>query len=466
MSFVIIFPLLPLSVTPLPPTEMEVIWTKIQAELNIEDKKLLLRRLIKDINDSEVPDNLSNAILAELEANPTINSFLNEFVQKCMDTTYTPSKDGGFPRGFLDDEDSRFSRIGEVVKTPKPLSTPAAKTLTTPKTVYREAPIASQTPRHVPVRNLIQELKTPEKTVKNASTSPFLTPTGRSVYRNSPFQEPRTPHSPVRIVTPDFQTLTVSPVKITTVTPASVATIRPVFITNLKNIVSASSNVAITSTTTSTTTKTPIVPPILNSVAVSENSLRPLAIQQTVPIVTSIPTITSLPKKQILPVQTVNGGKFAKIAPKPGNYHEPVPMKKKRLQQRIIVPADLLARPKKGRPSLRSSIASQSSHLTSQTQPISPAPLCTHVVNQPSLTQPVVLQQRQATITPTGADKESYLNTTPITPPNANSTEKRSSDGDIIALIAEKGAQKYVEKLDSKKLDEFVKKLHSRQNKT
>lgn len=37
--------------------------------------------------------------------------------------------------------------------------------------------------------------------------------------------------------------------------------------------------------------------------------------------------------------------------------------------------------------------------------------------------------------------------------------------GDMITLIAEKGAQKYVEKLDSKKLDEFVKKLHSRQNK-
>ena len=97
--------------------------------------------------------------------------------------------------------------------TPRTKQSP--RSLTTPKSIYREPAIATHSivRSHIPIRNLMDELKTPEKRreTRTLHSSPFISSPSSS--KHSPFQEPKTGHTPLKIVTPGFNTLIVSPAK-------------------------------------------------------------------------------------------------------------------------------------------------------------------------------------------------------------------------------------------------------------
>ena len=102
--------------------------------------------------------------------------------------------------------------------------------LTTPKEVFRKPPIERFTPSGNsshgtnPVKNLMNELRTPEKSGRGDMSSPFSSP---YVPCSSPCPEP-VGESPVKIVIPDFNSLTASPIQTPNVMLSSAP--RPVFI--------------------------------------------------------------------------------------------------------------------------------------------------------------------------------------------------------------------------------------------
>ena len=169
----------------------------------------------------QITDKTVNTIMAELDSHPTISQFINDFALKCAEedagTGNYQYADMDFNQSMYVEESSPFDS-SSFVSTPyscqndettgdeETPSKQSPQSLTTPKSVYREPAIACRTPG-LPVKNLMTDLRSAEKR-HNFNSSPF-----KAQPRNSPFQEPRTPDSPLKIVTPDFQTLTASPVR-------------------------------------------------------------------------------------------------------------------------------------------------------------------------------------------------------------------------------------------------------------
>jgi len=183
------------------------------------DNQTQLQQHVPVIEKHHITDKVVNSILTELDTNPTISQFLNDFALKCVEDEALPgtsSQDSELDYDeTLIEESSPFSSyistpVGSYTTTDTE-NTPSKnspKSLTTPKSVYREPAVSTSTPQ-LPIKNLISELKTPEKR-PIYNSSPFISPRNQ---KHSPFQEPTSAHSPLKIVTPDFNSLVASPVR-------------------------------------------------------------------------------------------------------------------------------------------------------------------------------------------------------------------------------------------------------------
>lgn len=170
-------------------------------------------------NGHEVDD----PFMQELFNHPSVTGFLDHLTLDLIGNLMDDDGSSSHASTPVDPADtSDFNSTLTAINT-------SGGSLTTPKEVFRKPPIERLTPSTAasqgtnPVKNLMHELRTPEKSGRGDMSSPFSSP---FVPCSSPCPEP-VGESPVKIVIPDFNALTASPIPTSTMLSAAP---RPVFI--------------------------------------------------------------------------------------------------------------------------------------------------------------------------------------------------------------------------------------------
>lgn len=169
-------------------------------------------------NGQEVDD----PFMQELFNHPSVTGFLDHLTLDLIGNLMDDDGSSSHASTPIDTGDSDFNSTLTAMNT-------SGGSLTTPKEVFRKPPIERLTPSTStaqgtnPVKNLMHELRTPEKSGRGDMSSPFSSP---FVPCSSPCPEP-VGESPVKIVMPDFNALTASPIPTSTMLSAAP---RPVFI--------------------------------------------------------------------------------------------------------------------------------------------------------------------------------------------------------------------------------------------
>lgn len=175
------------------------------------------RTPFKDGNIQEVDDQF----MQDLFNHPTVSGFLDHLTLDLIGDLM--HDDGSSSHASTPVDPSENSEMNST------LVNISGGSLTTPKEVFRKPPIERLTPSANssqgtnPVKNLMTELRTPEKSGRGGMSSPFSSP---FVPCSSPCPEP-VGESPVKIMIPDFNALTASPMQ---TQPMLSAAPRPVFI--------------------------------------------------------------------------------------------------------------------------------------------------------------------------------------------------------------------------------------------